>query len=757
MLRSYHLFKRKRVRVLFFIVLVFVMASIFIINQVLAHGSMETPISRVYQCFLEGPENPTSAACQAAVATGGTQALYDWNEINIANASGQHQQLIPDGKLCSAGREKYKGFDLARADWPAQTISPDANGNYEFVYRATAPHSTLYFRFYVTKNGYDPTQPLAWSHLEDTPFCTITNVTLQNGRYRMTCPLPTGKSGRHLIYNIWQRSDSPEAFYACSDVIFGQSNITPTPPATATATQPPSGCTAPAWNPTTIYVQGNEVKHNGRQWRAKWWTQGEEPGTTGQWGVWLDLGPCGGSTPPPTATPLPSSTPTATNTPGTVIPTNTPVNTPLPTATPGGGSCPGIPQYVAGTTYTTGQFVKNIGNKYQCTVGGWCSSSAAWAYEPGVGMYWETAWSYVSPCSSSPTPTNTPAPTSTPATPGPSPTPCPNCGGNLPNRLLIGYWHNFNNGSSTLKLREVSQHWDVVNVAFAEPQTHGSAVMAFTPYNATVSEFQNDVQLLHGRNQKVLISVGGANVHLDLQTAAQANDFANSMIAIIETYGFDGLDVDLEGGSLSLGPGDNDFRNPTTPRIVHFITAVQTIVNHFGPGFILTAAPETAYVQGGYSAYSGLYGAYLPLIYAFHDRWTVIHVQHYNSGCMVALNGVCYAQGTANFQVAMAEMLLAGFPVAGTGLTFPALRQEQVAIGLPAAPAAAGGGYTPPATVHQALEYLIKGTPYSGHYPLQNPGGYANFRGLMTWSINWDVANNYQFSTSHRAYLNGLD
>lgn len=731
-MRKYSYIPRRKVAQLV-LILCSIMATVFAISQVWAHGSVETPISRVYHCFLEGPENPTSAACQAAVALGGTQALYDWNEINLANANGQHRQIIPDGQLCSAGRDKYKGFDLARDDWPAQTIAPDQNGNFEFVYRATAPHSTLYFEFYVTKDGYNPSLPLRWADLEDTPFCTITDVTLQNGRYHMNCPLPANKNGRHLIYNIWQRDDSPEAFYACSDVIFVGNGTTATP--TATTTQPPGACTAPAWDSNSVYVADDLVSHNGHQWRAKWWTLGEEPGTTGEWGVWEDQDPCGDDpTPPPTAT---ATVPTS---------TATPANTPTATPTSGSGSCAGVPQYVAGTTYSTGQFVQNIGNKYLCEVGGWCSSTAAWAYEPGVGMYWQEAWSWAGSCGNS-----TPTPTSTP--PPPSSTPCPDCSGDLPDRLLIGYWHNFDNGSSTLKLRDVATSWDIINVAFAEPQSPGSATMAFTPYNAPVAEFQNDVQILHGRSQKVLISVGGANVHLDLQTAAQANDFANSMISIIETYNFDGLDVDLEGGSLSLGAGDTDFRSPTTPRITHFINALQTIANHFGPEFILTAAPETAYVQGGYSVYGGLYGAYLPLIYAFHDRWTAVHVQHYNSGCMLGLDGVCYSQGTADFQVAMAEMLLAGFPVAGTGLTFPALRQDQVAIGLPAAPAAAGGGYTAPATVHQALDYLINGLAYGGNYTLQNPAGYADFRGLMTWSINWDVANGSQFSTSHRAYL----
>src|SRR5690606_27118347 len=52
-------------------------------------------------------------------------------------------------------------------------------------------------------------------------------------------------------------------------------------------------CTDPAWNASAVYTGGDRVSHNGHAWRAKWWTQGEEPGTTGEWGVWEDLGPCG--------------------------------------------------------------------------------------------------------------------------------------------------------------------------------------------------------------------------------------------------------------------------------------------------------------------------------------------------------------------------------------------------------------------------------------------------------------------------------
>jgi len=59
---------------------------------------------------------------------------------------------------------------------------------------------------------------------------------------------------------------------------------------------------------------------------------------------------------------------------------------------------------------------------------------------------------------------------------------------------------------------------------------------------------------------------------------------------------------------------------------------------------------------------------------------------------MLGLDGVCYSQGTAGFHVAMTEMLLQGFSVAGHSVNFPALRQDQVAFGIPASPQAAGGG-----------------------------------------------------------------
>lgn len=181
------------------------------------HGSAQGPFSRTYNCrWNENPEAPTSGGCKAAVAAGGTQAMYDWHEVNIANAAGNSRNIIPDGKLCSAGRDKYKGLDLARTDWASTKLTSGAN--ITFTLKATAPHRGT-FELFNTKNGYNPSQPLKWSDL-DPSFAKVTEPTLANGAYQINVKLPAGKSGKHLIYVIWQRSDSPEAFYSCSDVTY---------------------------------------------------------------------------------------------------------------------------------------------------------------------------------------------------------------------------------------------------------------------------------------------------------------------------------------------------------------------------------------------------------------------------------------------------------------------------------------------------------------------------------------------------------
>lgn len=340
-------------------------------------------------------------------------------------------------------------------------------------------------------------------------------------------------------------------------------------------------------------------------------------------------------------------------------------------------------------------------------------------------------------------------------------------GGNpgLPAHALVGYLHaSFANGSGYTRMADVPDSWDVINLAFGEPTSVTSGDIRFSLCPATecpnvesVADFKAAIKAKQAAGKKVLISIGGQNGQVQLSTTAARDTFVSSVSKIIDEYGLDGLDIDFEGHSLSLQTGDTDFRSPTSPVVVNLISAVKSLKAKYGSGFVLTMAPETFFVQLGYQYYgSGPWGgqdpragAYLPVIHALRDDLTLLHVQDYNSGSIMGLDNQYHSMGGADFHIAMTDMLLTGFPVAGNSERFfPALRPEQVAIGLPAS-TQAGNGHTSPAEVNKALNCLTRKTD-CGSY--QTHGTWPALRGLMTWSINWDRYNQWAFSKNFDSY-----
>ncbi|MEV5522990.1 chitinase [Streptomyces pseudogriseolus] len=336
----------------------------------------------------------------------------------------------------------------------------------------------------------------------------------------------------------------------------------------------------------------------------------------------------------------------------------------------------------------------------------------------------------------------------------------------LPAHALVGYLHaSFANGSGYTRLADVPDSWDVIDLAFGEPTSVTSGDIRFDrcpafqcPGVESDAEFKAAIKAKQAAGKKVLISIGGQNGQVQLTTAAARDMFVSSVSKIIDEYGLDGLDIDFEGHSLSLDADDTDFKNPKTPVIVNLISALRTLKAKYGDDFVLTMAPETFFVQLGYQYYgTGKWGgqdpragAYLPVIHALRDDLTLLHVQDYNSGPIMGLDNQYHSMGGADFHIAMTDMLLTGFPVAGdANNAFPPLRPDQVAIGMPAT-ANAGNGHVSPAEVTKTLDCLTKRVN-CGSYATH--GTWPELRGLMTWSINWDRFGGWEFQRTFDGYF----
>ncbi|MCG7588139.1 Ig-like domain-containing protein [Photobacterium sp. OFAV2-7] len=309
---------------------------------------------------------------------------------------------------------------------------------------------------------------------------------------------------------------------------------------------------------------------------------------------------------------------------------------------------------------------------------------------------------------------------------------------------LIGYWHNFVNGAGCpMRLRDISPAWDVIDIAFADNDRNSDGTVHFNLYAGDIhsacpalspEHFKQDVRDLRAQGKVIVLSLGGAEGTITLNTDADEVNFVNSLTQIMKEWGFDGLDIDLESGSNLLHGTQIQARLPR---------ALKQIEANTGGNMYLTMAPEHPYVQGGMIAYSGIWGAYIPVIDQLRDMLNLLHVQLYNNGGLANpyMPGAA-PEGSVDMMVASAKMLVEGFELAD-GTMFQPLRDDQVAIGLPSGPSSANSGQAPIQNIVSALDCLTVGTSCGTVVPAKL---YPNFGGVMTWSINWDKHDGYNFS-----------
>ena len=296
----------------------------------------------------------------------------------------------------------------------------------------------------------------------------------------------------------------------------------------------------------------------------------------------------------------------------------------------------------------------------------------------------------------------------------------------LPAHLLMGYWQDFTNGATPLTLADVPASYNLVAVAFGNSDSTPGQVtfsvdsgLSSALGGYTQQQFIDDIQTLQARGQDVVLSVGGQNGTVTVDDAASASAFASSVYSIIQEYGFNGVDIDLENG---VDPA-------------YMASALEQLETDVGSSLIITLAPQTVDTQSTGDDYFQLALDIQPIL-------TMINTQYYNSGTMNGCDGNVYAEGTENFITALACTELEG-----------GLSPSQVGLGLPASSSAAGSGYVDPSVVNYALDCLATGQNCGTFVP---PTTWPGIRGVMTWSVNWDASNGYNFADAVAPYLTTL-
>ncbi|MFB8089404.1 lytic polysaccharide monooxygenase [Streptomyces sp. NPDC055992] len=214
-----------------------------------AHGWVTAPTSRQAQC---------------------ASGVVDCGQIKYEPQSVEGPKGL---KSCSGGNAQYAELDDDSKGWQVTPVGR----TFTFTWHHTARHATDSWQYFIgdqkiAEFAGNRAQPPA-DVSQEVDFGSFT--------------------GRQKVLAVWNVADTANAFYACVDVnIGGTGESGGGDDGGNPGGGEPGDCAVPLWSTEAVYTGGDTVSYDGHTWRAKWWVKGDKPGTTGEWGVWEDLGVC---------------------------------------------------------------------------------------------------------------------------------------------------------------------------------------------------------------------------------------------------------------------------------------------------------------------------------------------------------------------------------------------------------------------------------------------------------------------------------
>jgi len=176
----------------------------------LAHGFLEVPPSRALLC-RQGENKNCGGAQYEPHSTGETFKGFP------NGAGGAPLQGPIDGKIASGGNSLFSALDAQSATrWQLTEIR---DRNIAFQWKYIAPHPATKHEYFITRDGWNPNEPLKRASFDSAPFCTIDGANqMPVSGTQHDCVIPDSKSGHHVILAVWTVGDTDAAFYNPADV-----------------------------------------------------------------------------------------------------------------------------------------------------------------------------------------------------------------------------------------------------------------------------------------------------------------------------------------------------------------------------------------------------------------------------------------------------------------------------------------------------------------------------------------------------------
>lgn len=197
------------------------MGSLMAAQQASAHGYIAEPASR-------------SALCNAAFKNLNQNcghAQYEPQSVGEGRDGFPGINGVADGQIASGMNTRWAEMDVQTASrWHKSAIQ---GGDISFTWFYSQPHATADWKYYITKQNWNPNAVLSRDQFELTPFCEVDGKMEMSAPGRDTkgtphaCTLPADRTGHHVVMGVWDVGDTSNSFHSVIDVEIEGAGVPP--------------------------------------------------------------------------------------------------------------------------------------------------------------------------------------------------------------------------------------------------------------------------------------------------------------------------------------------------------------------------------------------------------------------------------------------------------------------------------------------------------------------------------------------------